>query len=257
MKISLCQMDIIWESKEENQKKAEEFMRKASELGADMILFPEMSFTGFSMRIDHTGEQRQETKLKMMELAGRYRISTGFGWTALENGMGENHYTLLSDTGAELSDYVKLHPFSYAGEDRVFRAGEELALAEYRGRRLGTVICYDLRFPEVFQALSRKADIILVPANWPERRAEHWKLLLRARALENQVYILGINCAGEKDGIFYSGDSCVVNPAGELTAGYIQGEQLLTVEIADDVERYRAEFPVKQDRRTEFYKKIL
>lgn len=256
MRISLCQMDMIWEDKKKNIKKAEEFMAQAAALGADMILFPEMSFTGFSMRLDVTGETVPETKQRMTELSVKYQIASGFGWTAVQEDLGENHYTLISDLGEELSDYIKIHPFSYAGEDKVFRAGEKLTAAEYKGMKLGTVICYDLRFPELFQGLSDMADTILVPANWPRKRAEHWKLLLRARALENQVYVLGINCAGEKDGIFYSGDSCAVDPLGNLIAGYIQGEQLLMVDIEPDVKKYREEFPVRQDRRTDLYRRI-
>lgn len=257
MRISLCQTNIIWEDKSKNYKKAASFMEQAEHENSDIILFPEMSFTGFSMNIQKTGEQNQETISVMRESAERYQIAVGFGWVKLAGSMAENHYTVIDSCGNLLGDYVKIHPFSYAGEDRYFKGGDRLAFAEFKDSTIGISICYDLRFPELYQGLSKAADIIIVPANWPAARSGHWEALLKARAIENQAYMIGINCVGEMNGILYSGDSCVFCPNGEKTGEYAQNEKLVTVDIDQDVEACRRKFPVKQDRRTALYKRIL
>ena len=92
-----------------------------------------------------------------------------------------------------------------------------------------------------------------VPANWPAKRREHWRALLRARAIENQVYILAVNCVGETGGVTYMGDSCVISPDGEVRAELSGAEGMILWELTDDVERFRREFPVRQDRRETFY----
>ncbi|MEQ8155575.1 MAG: nitrilase-related carbon-nitrogen hydrolase, partial [Clostridiaceae bacterium] len=116
---------------------------------------------------------------------------------------------------------------------------------------------YDLRFPEVFQAVSKNVSIIIVPANWPEKRREHWRCLLKARAIENQVYILGINCVEENNGLYYSGDSCVIDSSGNTLKELSYKEGLIIQDIEDNTDKIRREFPVKADRKTKFYKKIL
>ena len=163
----------------------------------------------------------------------------------------------------EILEYTKLHPFSYSGEDRYFQGGTLLPVCEYRGYHLGVQICYDLRFPEAFQALSRQADLILVPANWPGRRREHWISLLQARAIENQCYIAGVNCVGDMDGQTYTGDSRLYGPDGALCSGETlmpadaqPGECAFIYDIDDQVKKVRTQFPVKKDRRDALYRQF-
>ena len=99
--------------------------------------------------------------------------------------------------------------------------------------------------------------MIIVPANWPAKRRDHWRTLLRARAIENQVYILAVNCVGEIGGISYTGDSCVIGPDGDARAELSGTEGMIVWELSDDVERLRREFPVKRDRRETFYAELL
>lgn len=170
---------------------------------------------------------------------------------------GENHYTVISPQGEVLSDYVKIHPFSYSGEDRYFAKGDATAHFTLEGIPFSHFICYDLRFPEIFQAVSGQAHVIIVAADWPGSRREHWKCLLRARAIENQCYILGVNTVGSQNGLTYTGDSCVIRPDGTVAAELSDEEGLIYYDLIDDVPDYRQAFPVKQDRRVELYGRLV
>jgi Predicted amidohydrolase len=253
MKIALYQKNIIWEDKEANYLHLEERLQMPSGKDIDMILLPEMSFTGFSMNTDATKEADFKTIKKVGTIAKQYHIAIGFGWVKDCGAKSENHYTVINQYGDILSDYAKIHPFSYSGEDKKFQGGSNIPVFQFEGTTFSTFICYDLRFPEVFQIASKSADAILVPANWPEVRAEHWKCLLRARAVENQVYIMAVNCVGNMNGLDYSGDSCIIAPDGEILQELSGREGVLEYEWKDDVQRIRKEFPVKKDRREDLY----
>ena len=260
IKIALAQTQIIWEDKARNYEIAEKRIEEAAGRKAEAVFFPEMSFTGFSMDTDNTKESGGQTIQRMCALAQQYRVSVGFGWVkdCIEAcGKCENHYTVVDSAGKVLSDYAKIHPFSYSGEDLRFQGGDALTHFALNGIPCSNFICYDLRFPEIFQAASKKAHVIIVPANWPAKRREHWKALLRARAVENQVYILAVNCVGEIGGVVYTGDSCVIDPDGGVMAELSGTEGVLLLELTDDVARFRGEFPVKQDRRETFYAGLL
>ena len=274
MRVALCQLQILFEKKEENTRRVLHFMEQARSAGADLVLFPEMSLTGFSMNIALTGEKNRESVELMCAAAKRIGVAVGFGWTAFAgdheapdhvsdgncdipgDARGENHYTIISAQGELLSDYVKMHPFSYSGEDRCFAKGNRTAHFTLEGIPFSHFICYDLRFPEIFQAVSGRAHVIIVAADWPGSRREHWKCLLRARAIENQCYILGVNTVGSQNGLNYTGDSCVILPDGTVAAQLPDEEGLLVYDLADDVQDYRSAFPVKQDRREELYVRL-
>lgn len=259
IKAALAQTQIVWEDQGRNYEIAGKRIEEAVSQKAEAIFFPEMSFTGFSMNTDATKESDERTIQRMSALARQYQISIGFGW--VKNciaicGKCENHYTVVDSAGTVLSDYAKLHPFSYSGEDFKFQGGSALTRFALKGIPCSSFICYDLRFPEIFQAVSKNAHMIIVPANWPAKRREHWKALLRARAIENQVYILAVNCVGEIGGVSYMGDSCIIDPDGDVRAELSGTEGMMVLELTDDVEQFRGEFPVKRDRRESFYAKL-
>ena len=254
MKIVLCQTNILWEDKEKNLRNAEKWLREAKKSGAELAFFPEMSFTGFSMHTDRTAESRGNTVRAVRRMAMEQKLSVGFGWTEKTEGKAKNHYTVMGAEGRILSDYVKIHPFRYSGEHLYFEAGQELAAFSFGKHRIGLLLCYDLRFPEPFQVLAESCDVVVVPANWPESRREHWKCLLRARAIECQVYIAGVNCCGNQEELAYSGDSCIFAPDGSRLAGFQEGEGILTLEIPEDVQAFRNGFPVRRDRRWGLYR---
>ncbi len=257
MRIGICQMNIIYENKEKNIEKAEKFIHNAVCAEAEILLFPEMSFTGFSMNTELTKEKDSYTVNKMRSLAVKNNIAIGFGWTAVVGEKCENRYTVIDKNGDIISEYTKIHPFSYSGEDKYFKGGNKISLFELGNIKFSTFICYDLRFPEIFQAASAKADIIIVPACWPDARADHWKALLKARAIENICYITGINCTGNIGGIEYSGGSCVYSPQGKLIYSMENEEGTAFIDIDNDVSLYRKAFPAKKDRQTELYKNLI
>ena len=175
IKTALVQTQIVWEDKERNYETAGRRIAEAAEQGAEAVFFPEMSFTGFSMNTDATKESDGWTVRHMGALARQHHVSIGFGWVkdcTGECGRCENHYTIVDAAGAVLSDYAKIHPFSYAGEDLKFRGGSTLTHFSLNGIPCSSLICYDLRFPEIFQAASKRAPG-LYPCRqlrWRERR---------------------------------------------------------------------------------------
>lgn len=260
IKIALAQTAIVWEDKEQNYIVAGDRIKEAAARGADAVFFPEMSFTGFSMNTDATKEAMEgsgaQTVRYIKDLASRYGTTIGFGWVRDCGAKCENHYTVVDGSGNIISDYAKLHPFSYSGEDLKFQGGSALSNFLLNGIACSTFICYDLRFPEIFQAASKKAHVIIVPANWPAKRSGHWQALLRARAIENQSYILGVNCTGDIGGVQYTGDSCVIDANGGIRAALHQEEGNIYFELEDDAGDLRREFPVKRDRREELYRRL-
>lgn len=253
MKIALYQMNIIWENKVSNYIQLENNLKKIGDRGVDLLLLPEMSFTGFSMNTDVTKESDYETVKRMMATAKNYKIAIGFGWVKDCGEKSENHYTIIGGDGDILSDYVKIHPFSYSGENEKFQGGKEIVCFRFNNISISTFICYDLRFPEVFQIASKDVDVLFIPANWPEIRKEHWKCLLQARAIENQVYIFAVNCVGKIGGLNYAGNSCIVDPHGNILSELSGREGILEYDLNNNVQKVRSEFPVKEDRKEDLY----
>ena len=255
--IALYQMHIIWEDKEANYLQLESKLKELKDKKTELLLLPEMSFTGFSMNTDVTKESNRETVSKMVEYAKQYHIAIGFGWVKDCGEKSENHYSIVNENGEVLSDYAKIHPFSYSGEDKKFQGGGRIEHFKLKGIPFSSFICYDLRFPEIFQIASKEANVILVPANWPEKRREHWRCLLQARAIENQVYIIAVNCVGEVGGVDYSGDSCVIDPNGKVLRILSEEEGVLEYELTDNVGTFRKSFGVKYDRNEQLYCELM
>lgn len=150
----------------------------------------------------------------------------------------------------EIHRYRKIHTFSYAGEDRHYRAGDEFVTITIEGLRFTLFVCYDLRFADEFWATAHETDVYLVVANWPETRRHHWQTLLAARAIENQAYVVGVNRAGTGGSLRYTGDSRILDPMGEILAAAAEQETLLLAEVdAGKVRETREALPFLQDRR--------
>ena len=187
MRVALAQTDMVWEDKKASIQKAEKMVSEAAKSKADIIIFPEMSFTGFSMNLEKIGEKRDcsETVSCMSTLSKKYNIAIGFGWASLpdkKGGKGKNIFSVTDREGKLIAEYEKIHPFTYGGESRVYEGGEKLVSFSFKGHNISLFVCYDLRFPEVFQAAAKKSDVMFVIAQWPETRSIHWQTLLRARA---------------------------------------------------------------------------
>ncbi len=256
MRIALAQMDMVWEEKKKNYEKSLSFLKEAHEQGTDLLLFPEMSMTGFSMNTEKIGEEKDDlqTLNYFKHQAAQNEMHVGVGYVKKNERFFYNCFSLIDSKGEVQLEYEKLHPFSYGREAEFYRGGGHLFFCQVKEFCVAPLICYDLRFPEVFQILSKKAGLIVVPANWPAARQEHFELLIRARALENQCYVAGINRTGEGDGISYAGGSLGADPYGNVIARADHREQLLCADLdLKTAEQYRADFPVKKDRRESLY----
>lgn len=257
MKIAVAQTEIILEAPEKNLAAAEAWITQAAAARADCIFFPEMSFSGFSMHVDEMASYAEEISVEMRRLAQAHQIAVGYGKiTQTPGGKGENHYLLVDKNGGLLSDYVKIHPFSYGGEDQFYSSGKEIVHAELGDFSVSTLICYDLRFPELFRAAAQKSRLIVVPANWLHQRSAHWQLLLRARAIENQVYVLGVNCVGKQQTYRFDGQSCLCDPEGNLRCVCGSAPELAFATINNDTEQYRRDFPTCRDVKLPFYTEL-
>ena len=262
MIIGLAQMDIIWENVDENKKKAEYFFQEAAKKGVDLLVFPEMTLTGFSMNVMKTALCWKEQKELFQNLTDKYQMCAAFGYPApvaqeenIKGGKNYQNHLSVMDCGKEILNYSKIHPFAYGLEARYFRGGDKIVTAEWKDTILGAFVCYDLRFPEIFQIASRQAEIILVIANWPAERIEQWECLLRARAIENQSFMVGLNRTGDGGNIHYNGHSVIYGPKGERLTFVTEEEELLTARIETGcVRKYREEFPTKKDRRDDLYR---
>ncbi|MGN0375796.1 MAG: nitrilase-related carbon-nitrogen hydrolase [Butyrivibrio sp.] len=255
IKVGICQTDIIFENKVQNLIRAEQFIKECACKGADIVLFPEMSMTGFSMNPQRIYETMDNNAVmeRMSEYAVDYNTAVGFGYVLKDDGY-TNRYRIVDKDGSILCDYAKIHPFSYAGEDKVYRKGDKLDYGRIGAFELCPLICYDLRFPELFLAAADKADVIIVPANWGGARNSQWRILLQARALENQCYVIGVNRVGNDPSTYYVGNSIVADPYGNIMEdlGDKENSAVVTLDI-NTLKNFRREFPVRRDRRKEIY----
>ena len=248
MKAALIQNQIYWEDKDRNISRLEDTIRKHP--GNDLYLLPEMSFTGFSMNTDKTAESDPETVSRITKIAVENEAAVGFGWVRQKGQTCENVYSIIGRDGNLISEYTKIHPFAFSGENKHFSGGDRISIFEISGIPFSTFICYDLRFPELFRMVCEEVHAVIIPANWPAKRSEHWKTLLRARAIENQIYIFAVNCVGNMNGLYYSGDSCVIDPNGDILMSLSDREGVLSYDFVDNADQFRKAFPVLKDRKT-------
>lgn len=260
-------MDIIWEDKLSNMNKCEKFLGLAKENAVDFIIFPEMSLTGFSMNVGSISEGASGGTAKWLKnMSVTYGLYIGLGYARKSCNKYYNDFIVSSSDGDIVSNYSKIHPFSFGFEAQYYSGGNNLSLFSFKDFTVSPFICYDLRFPEIFQIASRRAGLITVAANWPVSRREQWLILLKARALENQCYVAGVNRAGYGGGLTYMGDSILVDPLGNIVnESYISlggdnltepvnCEAMITGNIdPETVNKIRRTFPLKKDRKEDLY----
>ena len=249
LRLTLIQLDTAWEDPAANLEKASKLIALSAKEKASVAALPEMCTTGFSMEA-HT-IKGSEAGEELSALASAHRICILGGVAAPSVGKGLNKALAFDGSGALVSEYSKMHPFSLAGEDKHYAPGKEPVTFDLAGVSSSVFICYDLRFPEVFRRVARAVKVIYVLANWPAGRQEHWHTLLRARAIEDQCFVAGVNRVGtDGNGIAHAGGSCVYGPFGQefLIAGDKEGAYTvdLDLSLADSV---RAQYPFLNDMR--------
>jgi omega-amidase len=257
MKVALVSLDSLWEDKAGNLELCRERVARAAALGADLVAFPEMTLTGFTMNATSAAEPAGES-LRVWVLAAaaaEHRVHVAFGVVLEGEQRPRNTLVVVDREGGERARYAKVHPFSRAGEHVHYERGLDAVVVDLGGVRLGLSICYDLRFPEFYAAMAQSCDALLVAASWPAARIEHWLTLLRARAIEAQCCVLGVNRTGRDGaGVEHPASSRAFGPGGESLAPVAaDGDIELFAVDAGAVREYRQSFPVLQDRVPSIY----
>jgi predicted amidohydrolase len=254
MKVAAVQHDIVWEDPPANFARLAPKIAAAADSGARLVVLTEMYATGFSMRTDRIAEPvdgRSTQFLVNQAAANGVWVCGSVPELAPRDDRPSNCLVLAAPDGA-VHRYRKIHPFSYGGEHEKYAAGKERVTVDVEGVRCSLFVCYDLRFADEFWDLAPETDCYVVPANWPAPRRDHWRTLLRARAIENEAYVVGVNRVGSGGRLDYAGDSAVIGPFGEEVAEAEPGtsEQVLIAEVDPEVvAATRAKFPFLADRR--------
>lgn len=258
MKIAIVQMNIAFADPEQNFSKVEKFVEEGAKAGADVLVFPEMWNVGYALKdlerlADENGER---TKEFFCRLAKQYCVHIVGGSVATKkDGHFFNTMYVANRDGDMVAEYDKAHLFKLMDEHVYMSAGEQANVFTIDGVTCGGVICYDLRFPEWIRThVLRGANIMFIPAQWPKKRIDHWQLLLQARAIENQCYVVAVNRVGDDPNNDFNGHSMVIAPWGELLLSNETGEGIYYANIdLQEVKRVRETIPVFQDRRTNLY----
>jgi omega-amidase len=262
MKIAAAQISCSLGDLKANLLKIRDFSARAKEAGADLIIFPEMVDTGYSMSVIRacavpwTGGFVPE----LQKIAGALSIVIISGVSERDGAAIYNSQVFIDDQGKVVSKYRKIHLFTSAPieEHRCFSPGNEFTSFAFSGLRFGLGICYDLRFPEMYRklAVENNVNAFIVSSAWPFPRVEHFRTLAAARAIENQSYMIVANRVGTDDGVSFCGTSMIIDPYGVIIASASQDrEELIQAEISEDaVKSVRSQMEVFAHRRRDLYK---
>jgi len=248
MKLALIQYNPEWENKEANKKKILSMIKDIE--GVDLFIFPEMTLTGFTMKSREMSETIQGDSYRFFSSITREKSSNIFAGI-IERRNNRNYNTLIhiKPDGNFLKLYRKVHPFSYSDENKYYFGGSKPAITKIKKWNVGLSICYDLRFPELYRKYGKKRTHLIVNiANWPDTRMEHWRILLKARAIENQCYVAGVNRVGKDPKLNYIGFSSVFDPMGKEIVAVENDEKVIIVDIDKNyVNEVRDKFPFLDD----------
>lgn len=257
MIVAGIQFDIAWENPTENFARAAPLIQQAVEGGARLIALPEMFATGFSMHAEAMAAHASTIRTFLTGTSSAYEVWIVAGYAVQGRTRPVNACGVFSPDGDEVLHYRKIHPFSLAREHEHFEGGDRLVGIEIEGVRVTPLICYDLRFPEVFRAAAETTDLYIVIANWPTRRAHAWRTLLAARAIDDQAWVLGVNRVGEAEGYPHRGDTSLLDPWGDVVSTLADEPGVVLNEVDSEVVRQaREHFPFLRDRRPDLYRRF-
>jgi predicted amidohydrolase len=255
MRIALVQHDIVWEDAAATQARLVPLLAQAAAGGARLIALTEMFAKGFSMDVDTVAEPpggpTEQFLVCQAAALGCWLVGSIAQRAAdAPTGSRAQNVAVLAGPDGSVRRYAKIHPFSYSGEDKYYEAGQDFLTVEVEGVRLSIFVCYDLRFANEFWALAHDTDCYVVVANWPQNRRNHWNVLLRARAIENQAYVAAVNRVGSVGRLNYVGDSVLIDPFGLECTEPLDGEGVLFGEVDPQrVVEVRTKYPFLADRR--------
>ncbi|MCD2424204.1 amidohydrolase [Niabella pedocola] len=253
--ITLIQTQLHWEDKAANRAMLQQKIERIKEK-TQIVVLPEMFSTGFSMQPELLAETMDGPTVQWMrEMAAAHRVILSGSLIIREGADYFNRLIWMLPNG-QYGLYDKRHRFAFAGEDQHYTAGNKRMIASVNGWKINLQVCYDLRFPVWARQNTGSAspeqpeyDLLINVANWPQRRSLAWKTLLQARAIENQCYVVGVNRVGEDgNGIYYSGDSMVIDPLGEILYHKAEDEDICTITLhKTKLEEVRSKFPFWRD----------
>ena len=255
MRAACCQFDIAWENKEANYRRVETLVKTAALQPGTLLLLPEMFATGFTMNAASVAEPVEGPTANFLSGLARDHhifIQAGLVLHQSDEKHPRNEALVFDPEGQRLARYAKMHLFSFANEPAHYTAGESGILFKWQEATVSPAICYDLRFPEFFRwAIRERAQVFSIIACWPAPREEHWLALLRARAIENQCFVVAVNrCGRDPSGLSYGGRSQIIDPRGFVLADGGNQEGIIQAEINLEAQaRYRREFPALADVR--------
>lgn len=257
MKIASIQMDIAFGKPDENFQRVAEYLEEAVRNGVETIVLPEMWNTGYALtELEALADSSNRTVEFLKSFAKEHGVNiVGGSVSTKKQGAFYNTMYVVNKGGEVVSEYDKAHRFGLMDEHIHLEEGDGLGTFELDGVVCGGVICYDIRFPEWIRAQALNgAKVIFVPAEWPEARIDHWRILLQARAIENQCFIVAVNRIGSDPKNEFGGSSMVIAPWGEMRLDMKKQEGIGYAEIdLDEVERVRKRIPVFADRRERLY----
>ena len=233
MKVAALQHDIVWENATATHERLRPMIAGAAGTGARLIVLTEMFSTGFTMRpfdVAEPPDGPSSSFLSGMSIEHGVWMCGSIPTRDPSRQKAVNRLLLTAPDGARHC-YDKIHPFRFGGEGEHYEGGSQFLTVDIDGLRTSFFVCYDLRFADEFWARATVTDCYIVPANWPESRRMHWQALLRARAIENQAYVIGVNRVGHGGGLDYCGDSQIIDPLGEILASAADTEATLVAEV--------------------------
>ena len=243
LEIAGLNLDISWKNKEQNFNKIEE---EFSSVEADLFLLPEMFSTGFCMEADEVADRNEETLKWMTSFAKNNNSAVAGSASVIDNEKFYNRFYFVYPDG-QFEYYDKRHLFSYSGEDKIYTAGKERKIIDYKGFKILLQVCFDLRFP-VFSRNQNDYDAVLYVANWPKSRVEAWKSLLKARSIENQAFLFGLNRIGiDGYNLEYEESSLVYFPDGREISER-KNNLIITEWNLQELKEYRNKFPFLNER---------
>jgi omega-amidase len=261
MKVAVAQISCSLGDPEANLLKAHDFSRHAKEVGAEMIVLPEMTDTGYSMPViqKHAGHWKTGFVPGLQQIASKLSIAIVCGVSELDGSVIYNSQVLVDAKGDIVAKYRKTHLYAVAPveEQTCFAPGNSFASLELGGFKFGFCVCYDLRFPEMFRILvtEQNVDAFIVSSAWPFPRLEHFRVLAQARAIENQSYVIASNRVGKDENLWFCGSSAIIDPRGVvIAAASADREELIQADLSEKlVQSVRSRMESLAHRRQDLY----
>ena len=248
LRVTLAQVDLVWEDPSLNRRKLEKLIIPLTGK-TDVVILPETFTTGFSMHSSQLAEPMDGPTIQwLLKLSKSTRLAIGGSLLIRANDTCYNRFVFITPDGG-IAFYDKRHLFSMGGESDSMTPGDQRVIVHYLGWRIALYVCYDIRFP-VWCRNVADTDLMIFTANWPDSRNEVWSILLKARAIENQVYVAGVNRIGtDGEGVNYKGNSQMINARGEvqIQSGNLRNELFTYLISKRELSNFRDKFPVARD----------